>query len=134
MAVDDATRLAYAEELSDERSATATAFLERALTFCESHGITVERLLTDNGSCYVSQAFGERVCAHGLRHLRTRPRRPQTNGKPEAFVTRRCRTAAPTATPRLDCRTNRRPPRASSATRMATDRMADWTATHRSAG
>jgi transposase InsO family protein len=86
VAVDDATRLAYAEELSDERSAAAGAFLERALTFYESRGITVKRLLTDNASCYVSQAFGETVGAHGLRHLRTRPRRPQTNDKAEAFV------------------------------------------------
>ena len=57
MAVDDATRLAYAEELADERGETAAAFLERALAFFAGHGIEVQRLLTDNGSCYRSHAF-----------------------------------------------------------------------------
>jgi transposase InsO family protein len=86
VAVDDATRLAYAEELPDERGGTAAAFLERALAFFADHGVEVRRLLTDNGSPYVSRAFREAAAAHGLRHLRTRPYRPQTNGKAEAFV------------------------------------------------
>jgi transposase InsO family protein len=86
VAVDDATRLAYAEELPDERGQTAAGFLERALAFFEGEGIRVQRLLTDNGSLYLSRAFAEAVAASGLRHLRTRPRRPQTNGKAEAFV------------------------------------------------
>jgi transposase InsO family protein len=86
VAVDDATRLAYAEELVDERGATAAAFLERALVFFCGHGIAVQRLLTDNGSAYRSDAFREVVEAHGLRHWRTRPYRPQTNGKAEALV------------------------------------------------
>ena len=60
VAVDDATRLAYAEELADERGETAAAFLERALAFFESHGVRVQRLLTDNGSPYLSQAFARR--------------------------------------------------------------------------
>jgi transposase InsO family protein len=86
VAVDDATRLAYAEELSDERGETAAAFLERALAFFAEQGIEVQRLLTDNGSCSCSRAFAEVAGARGLRHLRTRPYRPQTNGKAEAFV------------------------------------------------
>jgi transposase InsO family protein len=86
VAVDDTTRLAYAEELSDEHGETAAAFLERALVFFAGHGVSAQRLLTDNGSCYISHAFRRAVERHGLRHLRTRPRRPQTNGKAEAFV------------------------------------------------
>jgi transposase InsO family protein len=86
VAVDDATRLAYAEELPDERGQTAAAFLERALAFFAGHGVGVERLLTDNGNCYRSRAFRATVERRGMRHLRTRPYRPQTNGKAEAFV------------------------------------------------
>jgi transposase InsO family protein len=86
VAVDDATRLAYAEELPDERGEAAAAFLERALAFFAGHGVQVQRLLTDNGSCYCSNAFAAVCAEHGLRHSRTRPYRPQTNGKAEAFV------------------------------------------------
>lgn len=86
VAVDDATRLAYAEELADERAETAAAFLERALAFFAGHGVHLQRLLTDNGNPYRSDAFRAVVEAHGLRHWRTRPYRPQTNGKAEAFV------------------------------------------------
>ena len=86
VAVDDATRLAYAEELSDERAETAVAFLARALAFFESHGIEVRRLLTDNGSCYRSHLFAAAAEQHGLTLWHTRPYRPQTNGKAEAFV------------------------------------------------
>jgi transposase InsO family protein len=86
VAVDDATRLAYAEELPDELGTTAAAFLTRALAFFAAHGIEVRRLLTDNGSPYLSRAFRAVVEDRGLRHLRTRPYRPQTNGKAEAFV------------------------------------------------
>jgi transposase InsO family protein len=86
VAVDDASRLAYAEELPDELAATAVAFLGRALAFFAGHGVVVERLLTDNGVPYRAQAFRRAVESHGLRHLRTRPYRPQTNGKAEAFV------------------------------------------------
>ena len=86
VAVDDATRLAYAEELVDERGQTAAGFLERALAFFAGRGIAVQRLLTDNGSCYLSLAFRDAVAGRGLVHWRTRPYRPQTNGKAEAFV------------------------------------------------
>jgi transposase InsO family protein len=85
-AIDDATRLAYAEVLADERATTAIGFLKRAVAFFARHGITVERLLTDNGSPYISTAHAIACRALGIRHLRTRPRRPQTNGKAERFI------------------------------------------------
>jgi transposase InsO family protein len=84
--VDDATRLAYAEVLPDEKAATAIAFLRRALAFYRRHGITVEGLLTDNGSAYRSKLHAIACRALGIRHLRTRPYRPQTNGKAERFI------------------------------------------------
>jgi len=86
VAVDDATRLAYAEELPDELGTTAASFLSRALAFYAAHGIEVRRLLTDNGTPYRSRAFRSAAAEQGLRHLFTRPYRPQTNGKAEAFV------------------------------------------------
>lgn len=86
VAVDDATRLAYAEELADERGESAAAFLARALAFFAGHGIEVRRLLTDNGSCYRSGAFAAVAAGRGLVHWHTQPYRPQTNGKAEAFV------------------------------------------------
>ncbi|MGD0998016.1 MAG: IS481 family transposase [Thermoleophilia bacterium] len=86
VAVDDATRLAYAEELSDERPASTVAFLERALAHFAASGIEVKRLLTDNGLPYRSHLFRAAVARCGLRQLYTRPYRPQTNGKAEAFV------------------------------------------------
>jgi transposase InsO family protein len=84
--VDDATRLAYAEVLGDERAATAVAFLRRAIRFLYRHGVTVERVLTDNGSAYRSAVHAIACRALGIRHLRTRPYRPQTNGKAERFI------------------------------------------------
>ena len=81
IAIDDATRLAYAEVLGDETASTATAFLRRAVEFFKRHGITVERVLTDNGSAYISTLHALTCRTLGIRHLRTRPRRPQTNGK-----------------------------------------------------
>ena len=86
VAVDDYSRLAYAEVLADERATSAIAFLRRALAFFARHGIRVERVLTDNGAAYVSALHAlacRRLC---IRHLRTRPRRPQTNGKAERFI------------------------------------------------
>jgi transposase InsO family protein len=84
--VDDATRLAYAEVLADERATTAVGFLRRALAFYRRHGISVEGVMTDNGSAYRSTIHALACRALGLRHLRTRPRRPQTNGKAERFI------------------------------------------------
>ena len=86
IAVDDCTRLAYAEVLPDERATTAIAFLKRAIDFFNRHGIAVERVLTDNGSAYISTIHAVACRALGIRHLRTRPRRPQTNGKAERFI------------------------------------------------
>jgi transposase InsO family protein len=86
IAIDDATRLAYAEVLTDEKAHTAVGFLSRAIAFFSTYGIHVERVLTDNGSPYVSAAHAIACRALGVRHLRTRPRRPQTNGKAERFI------------------------------------------------
>jgi len=84
-AVDDRTRLAYAEILPDERKESASAFMTRALGFFAERGITVERVLTDNGSCYRSREFARALAEAGVAHRRTRPYRPQTNGKVERF-------------------------------------------------
>jgi transposase InsO family protein len=84
--VDDATRLAYVEVLPDEKGATAAGFLRRAVAWFRGMGITVERVLSDNGSCYRSGVHA-RACAElGMRHLFTRPYRPRTNGKAERFI------------------------------------------------
>jgi transposase InsO family protein len=84
-AVDDRSRLAYAEILPDERKETACAFMTRALGFFAERGISVERVLTDNGSCYRSRPFAQVLADAGIVHRRTRPYRPQTNGKVERF-------------------------------------------------
>ncbi len=86
IAIDDATRLAYVEVLADEKATTAIGFLRRAVAFYASHGITVERLLTDNGSPYRSSIHAIACRALHIKHLRTRPYRPQTNGKAERFI------------------------------------------------
>ncbi len=86
IAIDDATRLAYAEVLPDEKATTAVAFLTRAIRFFATHAITVERVITDNGTAYRSTIHALACRALGIRHLRTRPRRPQTNGKAERFI------------------------------------------------
>jgi transposase InsO family protein len=86
IAIDDCTRLAYAEVLADEKATTAIAFLHRAVAFYRRHGITVEQLLTDNGAAYRSTIHAIACRALGIKHLRTRPRRPQTNGKAERFI------------------------------------------------
>jgi transposase InsO family protein len=86
VAVDDHSRLAYAEVLPDEKAATAIGFLNRAVAFYRRYGISVERLITDNGSCYRSTIHAIACKALGIRHLRTRPYRPQTNGKAERFI------------------------------------------------
>jgi transposase InsO family protein len=86
IAIDDCTRLAYVEVLDDERATTAVAFLRRAIAFYRRHGITAERLLTDNGNPYRSAVHAIACRALGIRHLRTRPYRPQTNGKAERFI------------------------------------------------
>jgi transposase InsO family protein/transposase len=84
--VDDATRIAYAEVLADEKATTAVAFLRRAIAFYAAHGITVQRVMTDNGAAYKATLHALTCRALGIRHLRTRPRRPRTNGKAERFI------------------------------------------------
>ena len=86
IAVDDYSRLAYAEVLPDETAATAAGFLRRALAFYRRHGIQVKRVLTDNGSAYRSAVHAICCRSLGIRHIRTRPYRPQTNGKAERFI------------------------------------------------
>jgi transposase InsO family protein len=86
LAIDDHSRLAYAEELPDESPATTAAFLGRAWRFYAGHGITIERILTDNGRPYISNVFAAACDELGIGHRRTRPFRPQTNGKAERLV------------------------------------------------
>jgi transposase InsO family protein len=86
VAVDDATRLAYVEVLPDEQGVTVTAFLWRALAWYRRLGIRVRRLLTDNGAGYLSHVFAQCCAGARLRHLRTRPYTPRTNGKAERFI------------------------------------------------
>jgi transposase InsO family protein len=86
IAIDDATRLVYVEVLSDEKAATAVGFLRRAVKHFRGYGITVESLMTDNGSPYRSAVHAIACRTLGIRHIRTRPYRPQTNGKAERFI------------------------------------------------
>jgi len=86
VAIDDASRIAFAKVMNNERRRSATAFLKAALAYYESLGIKVERVMTDNGSCYKSFAF-RRLCKRlGLKHIRTKPYTPKTNGKAERFI------------------------------------------------
>ena len=86
VAVDDYSRLAYAEVLADEKASSAIGFLRRAVAFYRHHGVEVERILTDNGSAYRALMHAVACRQLGIRHLRTRPYRPQTNGKAERFI------------------------------------------------
>jgi transposase InsO family protein len=86
VAIDDHSRLAYVEELPDERPETAVAFLGRALAFYAREGLAVHRVMTDNGNPYRSVAFSVELEGRGIRHVRTRPYTPRTNGKAEAMV------------------------------------------------
>ncbi|WP_026304620.1 IS481 family transposase [Kaistia granuli] len=84
--VDDASRLAYTEILPSEGQQDTTAFLERAVAWLLRHGVTVQRVMTDNGSAYRSKLFAKALLAAGARHVRTRPYTPRTNGKAERFI------------------------------------------------
>jgi len=86
VAIDDASRLAYTELLPDERKQSATTFLIHALDWFASLGVTVERVMTDNGSAYKSKLFAAALSERGLSHKRTRPYTPRTNGKAERFI------------------------------------------------
>lgn len=86
VAIDDCTRLAYSEVLPHDDGPTTAAFLTRAIAWFAAWGIRVRALLTDNGKCYTSGVFAAAVATHRLLHRRTRPYRPQTNGKAERFI------------------------------------------------
>jgi transposase InsO family protein len=87
VAIDDASRVAYVEVLANEQATTTAGFLRRSLIFFRQHGIRkVQRVMTDNGSAYVSHLFAALCRARALRHIRTRPYRPCTNGKAERFI------------------------------------------------
>ena len=86
VAIDDASRLVYAELLADETGGTAAAFTERAVAWFATQGVPVRRILSDNGSPYVSRAFAATLRHLGIRHSRTRPYRPRTNGKAERWI------------------------------------------------
>ena len=86
VAIDDHSRVATAAILPDEKKESAVAFLKAALAYYESLGVAVSRIMTDNGSCYRSKAFAQACQQLGLKHIRTRPYTPQTNGKAERFI------------------------------------------------
>ena len=84
--IDDHSRLAYVERLDDERAESTTAFLRRAIRWFRRQGVRAERVMSDNGSGYIAHAFAQTCRELGLRHLRTRPYTPRTNGKVERFI------------------------------------------------
>ena len=86
VAIDDHSRVSYVEVLADQLGTTCAAFLQRAVAWFAAHGITVRRVMSDNGSGYCSRAFATACAAHALRHLRTRAYTPRTNGKAERFI------------------------------------------------
>jgi transposase InsO family protein len=86
VAIDDTTRLAYVEILDDEKGPTCVAFLRRAIGFFAAHAITVQRVMTDNGTGYRSKIHADAIAELGIKHLRTQPYRPRTNGKAERFI------------------------------------------------
>jgi transposase InsO family protein/lambda repressor-like predicted transcriptional regulator len=115
--VDDATRLAYVEVLPDEKGATAAGFLRRAVRWFKGMGVTVERVMSDNGSCYRSAVHAEACAELGMRHLFTQPYRPRTNGKAERFIqtlTNRCSYVKP-------------PPRSAGSACLSECRRWSWT-------
>jgi transposase InsO family protein len=86
VAVDDASRLAYTELMPDERQQSAVAFTRRAVAWFARHGVRIERVMTDNGAAYKSFAFRDLLAEQSIRHMRTRPYTPRTNGKAERFI------------------------------------------------
>ncbi len=84
--IDDASRIAFAQVMADEKKESATAFLKAALAYYKSLGVTVSRVMTDNGACYKAFAFRDACRTLGLKHIRTRPYTPRTNGKAERFI------------------------------------------------
>ena len=91
VAIDDATRLAYVEVLADEQKPTVIGFLSRAVAWFNGQGVECRQVMSDNGPAYVSKAFAKACRTLGLRHIRTRPYTPRTNGKAERFIQTLCR-------------------------------------------
>ena len=91
VAIDDATRIAYVEVLADEQQATAIGFMSRAVAWFNSQGIECQQVMSDNGPAYLSRSFAKACKALGLKHIRTRPYTPRTNGKAERFIQTFCR-------------------------------------------
>lgn len=84
--IDDASRIAFSQILPDEKASSAVPFLKAAIDYYAGLGVTVTRVMTDNGSCYKAFAFRDACKALGLRHIRTKPYTPKTNGKAERFI------------------------------------------------
>ena len=84
--IDDASRIAFSQILPDERKQSAVAFLKAAVAYYASLGVAIARVMTDNGACYRSKAFARACRELALRHIRTRPYTPKTNGKAERFI------------------------------------------------
>src|SRR5438128_2210372 len=84
--IDDASRIAFSQILADEKKESAIAFLKAAVAYYASLGVSIARVMTDNGSCYRSKAFAKACRDLGLKHVRTRPYTPKTNGKAERFI------------------------------------------------
>ena len=91
VAIDDATRLVYIEVLADEQQATATGFLCRAVAWFNRQGVECLQVMSDNGPAYLSRSVDKACKALGLKHIRTRPYTPRTNGKAERFIQTLCR-------------------------------------------
>ncbi len=91
VAIDDATRVAYVEVLADEQQATAIGFMSRAVAWFNSQGVECLQVMSDNGPAYLSRSFAKACKALGLKHIRTRPYTPRTNGKAERFIQTLCR-------------------------------------------
>jgi transposase InsO family protein len=91
MAIDDATQPAYVEVLADEQQSTAIGFLSRAVAWFNGQGVECRQVMSDNVSAYISKAFAKACSALGLKHIRTRPYPPRTNGKAERFIQTLCR-------------------------------------------
>ncbi len=84
--IDDASRIAFTQIMADEKAVSAVAFLKAAVAYYASLGVTVRRVMTDNGSCYKAFVFQDACKSLGLKHIRTKPYTPQTNGKAERFI------------------------------------------------
>jgi transposase InsO family protein len=84
--IDDASRIAFTDIFPDEKADSAVTFLKQAIAYYQTLGITVTRVMTDNGSCYKAHAFRDLCSALGLKHIRTKPYTPKTNGKAERFI------------------------------------------------